>query len=441
MDRLQSMLRMGGQGMQPDTPAVDTSEQIYISSLALLKMLKHGRAGVPMEVMGLMLGEFVDDYTVRVVDVFAMPQSGTGVSVEAVDPVFQTKMLDMLKQTGRPEMVVGWYHSHPGFGCWLSGTASLFLLVVAGCLPASVLLLTARAASGVSEVVNMRRYIEGKMLRFVKRSRRLFLAVQCLLRVSHRLTERLLVVAGVDVNTQQSFEALNQRAVAVVVDPIQSVKGKVVIDAFRSINPQMTMMGYEPRQTTSIIGHLNKPSIQALIHGLNRHYYSIAISYRKSELEEKMLMNLHKKGWTEGLKTADFKQHDKQNEETVKRMLELAKAYNKAVQEEDEKTAEKFHIHQVPYFYPPPPPFAPVPGSFCLVCQSDPGSPPLALLCSTTGLVLSFASLSSSYSTLFSSWILVCCCSGGQAGRQEALAAGHRDSDVKQHYPVLGHHA
>jgi 26S proteasome regulatory subunit N11 len=43
------------------------------------------------------------------------------VSVEAVDPVFQTNMLDMLKQTGRSEMVVGWYHSHPGFGCWLSG--------------------------------------------------------------------------------------------------------------------------------------------------------------------------------------------------------------------------------------------------------------------------------------------------------------------------------
>lgn len=80
---------------------MDNSETVYISSLALLKMLRHGRAGVPMEVMGLMLGEFVDDYTVRVVDVFAMPQSGTGVSVEAVDPVFQTKMMDMLRQTGR----------------------------------------------------------------------------------------------------------------------------------------------------------------------------------------------------------------------------------------------------------------------------------------------------------------------------------------------------
>ena len=48
---------------------------------------------------------------------------------------------------------------------------------------------------------------------------------------------------GVDINTQQSFEALSERAVAVVVDPIQSVKGKVVIDAFRLINPNMMVLG------------------------------------------------------------------------------------------------------------------------------------------------------------------------------------------------------
>lgn len=86
---------------QDNSTLIDNSETVYISSLALLKMLRHGRAGVPMEVMGLMLGEFVDDFTVRVVDVFAMPQSGTGVSVEAVDPVFQMKMMEMLRQTGR----------------------------------------------------------------------------------------------------------------------------------------------------------------------------------------------------------------------------------------------------------------------------------------------------------------------------------------------------
>jgi 26S proteasome regulatory subunit N11 len=277
MDRLNRMLA-AAQGMQQqpgaDQPTlVDNSETVYISSLALLKMLRHGRAGVPMEVMGLMLGEFVDDFTVRVVDVFAMPQSGTGVSVEAVDPVFQTKMMDMLRQTGRPETVVGWYHSHPGFGCWLS---------------------------------------------------------------------------SVDINTQQSFEQLTPRAVAVVVDPIQSVKGKVVIDAFRLINPQTLMMGQEPRQTTSNLGHLNKPSIQALIHGLNRHYYSIGIQYRKTGLEENMLMNLHKEVWTGGLELpTSFSAERTKNEEGLRRLVQLADGYEKRVREEGELTKEQLKTRYV----------------------------------------------------------------------------------------------
>merc|ERR1711909_53403 len=274
MDRL---LRLGGVGLgqnstPTDTPQVDTAEQVYISSLALLKMLKHGRAGVPMEVMGLMLGEYVDEYTVRIIDVFAMPQSGTGVSVEAVDPVFQARMLDMLRQTGRPEMVVGWYHSHPGFGCWLS---------------------------------------------------------------------------GVDINTQQSFEALSDRAVAVVVDPVQSVKGKVVIDAFRLINAQNLVLGQEPRQTTSVLGHLQKPSIQAIIHGLNRHYYSIPINFRKNKLEQQMLMNLHKKNWNDGLALADYEKQSCQNEETVKTMIKLVKNYKKMVDEEQQLSKEKLAIRHV----------------------------------------------------------------------------------------------
>merc|ERR1711865_744504 len=273
LQRILGSMQQGGTGAAAvDAPIMDTAETIYISSLALLKMLKHGRAGVPMEVMGLMLGEFVDEYTIVVKDVFAMPQSGTGVSVEAVDPVFQMKMLDMLKQTGRPEMVVGWYHSHPGFGCWLS---------------------------------------------------------------------------GVDVNTQQSFEALNQRAVAVVVDPIQSVKGKVVIDCFRTINPQMIMLGQEPRQTTSNLGHLHKPSIQALIHGLNRHYYSIALSYKQNELEQQMLMNLHKKTWTDGLKLTDYVTHADETVKTVTEMKNLSDAYEKAVKQETELSADALLVATV----------------------------------------------------------------------------------------------
>ncbi|KAJ2157460.1 multicatalytic endopeptidase [Coemansia sp. RSA 552] len=264
---------MGGAGAElSETQVADNSETIHISSLALLKMLKHGRAGVPMEVMGLMLGEFVDEYTVQVVDVFAMPQSGTGVSVEAIDEAYQAAMMEMLKQTGRAESVVGWYHSHPGFGCWLS---------------------------------------------------------------------------SVDISTQQAFERLNSRAVAVVVDPIQSVRGKVVIDAFRLIDSSAAMSGMEPRQSTSNIGQLHKPSIQALIHGLNRHYYSIAIDYRKNQLEEKMLLNLNKKQWSHGLALDSFGSHCSGNQVAVGKMLRLAESYTKSVQEEQKLTAEQLKTRHV----------------------------------------------------------------------------------------------
>ena len=49
MDRFLRMnaagMGMGGSSAPTDSPVVDTAEQVYISSLALLKMLKHGRAG------------------------------------------------------------------------------------------------------------------------------------------------------------------------------------------------------------------------------------------------------------------------------------------------------------------------------------------------------------------------------------------------------------
>lgn len=35
--------------------------------------------------------------------------------------------------------------------------------------------------------------------------------------------------------------------------------------ACRLINPQTMMLGQEPRQTTSNLGHLNKPSIQVAV--------------------------------------------------------------------------------------------------------------------------------------------------------------------------------
>jgi len=109
----------------------------------------------------------------------------------------------------------------------------------------------------------------------------------------------------------------------------------------------MMVLGQEPRQTTSNLGHLQKPSIQALIHGLNRHYYSISINYRKNELEQKMLLNLNKKSWEDGLRLEDYKEHCTLNEKTMHNMLELAKSYNKALEDEEKMTPEQLAIKNV----------------------------------------------------------------------------------------------
>ena len=107
------------------------------------------------------------------------------------------------------------------------------------------------------------------------------------------------------------------------------------------------MMGKEPRQTTSNIHYLQKPSIHALIHGLNRSYYQINMAYRKNALEMQMLRNLDKKPWQVGLTTDNFEKHSKTNETTVEGMMKLATNYNTYVQDESKKTSEELVVDRV----------------------------------------------------------------------------------------------
>ena len=44
----------------------------------------------------------------------------------------------------------------------------------------------------------------------------------------------------------------------------------------------------------------------------------LAIDYRKTEAEQGMLLNLHKTGWTEGLKMRDHSEMHEGNEQAVK---------------------------------------------------------------------------------------------------------------------------
>jgi 26S proteasome regulatory subunit N11 len=147
-------------GVQRSPRHCDTSEKIRVSGIALLKMLKHARNGIPLEVIGVMLGSRIDEFTIEVVDVYATPQVATGQTVETTDERFQVKMAALLEQIGYNDVMVGWYHSHPGFDVWFS---------------------------------------------------------------------------DVDASNQDAMEQQDQRAVGIVVDPVLSVRGKVVIGAFRNV--------------------------------------------------------------------------------------------------------------------------------------------------------------------------------------------------------------
>ncbi|KAL8760532.1 MAG: hypothetical protein Q9184_003279 [Pyrenodesmia sp. 2 TL-2023] len=97
-------------------------KNVRISAVALLKMVMHARSGGSLEIMGLMQGKIAGD-TFIVTDAFRLPVEGTETRVNASAEAdeYMAQYLEASRNNGRMENAVGWYHSHPGYGCWLSG--------------------------------------------------------------------------------------------------------------------------------------------------------------------------------------------------------------------------------------------------------------------------------------------------------------------------------
>ncbi|KAJ5121587.1 uncharacterized protein N7515_009548 [Penicillium bovifimosum] len=97
-------------------------KHVRISATALLKMVMHARSGGSLEIMGLMQGYILPN-TFVVTDAFRLPVEGTETRVNAQDEAneYMVSYLQSCRDAGRMENAVGWYHSHPGYGCWLSG--------------------------------------------------------------------------------------------------------------------------------------------------------------------------------------------------------------------------------------------------------------------------------------------------------------------------------
>ena len=117
-DNAEAMLKSS----KPWTRDANYFQHVHVSSLALMKMTLHAQSGGSIEIMGMLTGKIVRNGIV-VMDVYPLPVEGTEtrVNAQAEGYEFMVQYLDSLRSSGRYENIVGWYHSHPGYGCWLSG--------------------------------------------------------------------------------------------------------------------------------------------------------------------------------------------------------------------------------------------------------------------------------------------------------------------------------
>ncbi len=98
----------------------------YVNKHAEAKIRNHALAyrEKKLEVMGLLLGEvrtWQGQEYVLVRDVVTTDLDATSVSVKFDSGSFE-KLFENLDDAGFDYVVVGWYHSHPGYGCFLSET-------------------------------------------------------------------------------------------------------------------------------------------------------------------------------------------------------------------------------------------------------------------------------------------------------------------------------
>ncbi|WWC68191.1 COP9 signalosome complex subunit 5 [Kwoniella pini CBS 10737] len=95
---------------------------VKISAVALIKMVTHARSGGAYEIMGVMYGR-VRDGVFWIMDAAALPVQGTETRVNAGNEAmeYMVSFQESSREAGKGELLRGWYHSHPGYGCWLSG--------------------------------------------------------------------------------------------------------------------------------------------------------------------------------------------------------------------------------------------------------------------------------------------------------------------------------
>ncbi|PRT53121.1 COP9 signalosome complex subunit 5 [Wickerhamiella sorbophila] len=101
---------------------IEYFQEVHVSALALAKMATHAKQGKHEEIMGILTGSVIENAFV-VLDCYGLPVEATETRVNAMGEAYEymVQYIESQQSTGNSDNIVGWYHSHPGYGCWLSG--------------------------------------------------------------------------------------------------------------------------------------------------------------------------------------------------------------------------------------------------------------------------------------------------------------------------------
>ncbi|MHA1835007.1 MAG: Mov34/MPN/PAD-1 family protein [Candidatus Baldrarchaeia archaeon] len=88
--------------------------KVKISPIALIKIIDAASRRLDREVGGFLIGRVNNDY-LNIVDIEVPRSKGSKTHIE-IDPLAMAAVAEKLEKRGMKESIVGWWHSHPGFG-------------------------------------------------------------------------------------------------------------------------------------------------------------------------------------------------------------------------------------------------------------------------------------------------------------------------------------
>jgi len=94
--------------------------EVEISPLALSKIIDWTSSNTEREVGGYLIGEIQGKQVVIKEAIFAVADSNP--TFVSFDNMAQFRIMEELEKKGGNEVIVGWWHTHPGMGTFLSGT-------------------------------------------------------------------------------------------------------------------------------------------------------------------------------------------------------------------------------------------------------------------------------------------------------------------------------